>query len=120
MDAVWAELLGAFKTARPLFYSALSHAVPRRIENGALIAGYPQGEEGTLTLLDTPANRTWSEEKLKALTGQKLKLTFQLDPTLTGPVLAEPEAKRDPMEEFKDDALIRRALELFRAEIAAN
>ena len=38
-------------------------------------------------------------------------------PVLLGAAAPEPEAPKDPMAEFKNDALIRKALELFRADI---
>ena len=48
-----------------------------------------------------------------------MKITLELRDGIVATPIAQPppEAKLDPMEEFKRDPLIRKALEIFRAEV---
>ena len=71
--------------------------------------------------LNKPAPRTFLEEVLARLTGQPITVQLELRPGLVvTPVdLPEkaPQVATDPMEEFKNDPLIRHALDIFKAEL---
>ena len=73
-----------------------------------------------------PRTRDFLEALLKEISGQDLKMKFTLKEGLPVAAMAEPPAaldelpakkKGDPQAMFKDDPLIREALEIFKGEI---
>ena len=105
------------------------------VETGALTAidgdtarvTFPEEQALAVQHCEEKENRAYLEGLLSTLAGRTLKLKCDLrsDFTVT-PVPAaraaetKTEAARDPMEEFKNDPLIVKALEIFKAEIAAS
>jgi len=91
------------------------------LENGVATLGFPESGAFALGSLDKPAQRKLLEAIFTQLSGQPVTVKLELRPGLvvkpvTLPTKA-PEPVVDPMEEYKNDPLIRHALELFKAEI---
>jgi DNA polymerase-3 subunit gamma/tau len=94
------------------------------IDGGTAVLGFQSDQSLAAGHCEEPANRKYLEELLSRLANQSLKLRCELREQLEVPAIpivqtpeSRPEPVRDPMEDFKNDPLIRRALELFRAEI---
>lgn len=89
---------------------------------GAAIVGVDAADILTLDLLEAPQNRRFIEDLLANISGQPLTLQLTKceglipEPPPAPPALA-PEPPKDPATDFKNDPLIRKALELFKAEI---
>ena len=71
---------------------------------------------------DKPSHRAYLEQLLTELAGRPLSIQFvKREGLVVGPTRAAADqaatAALDPMQAFKDDALIKKALEAFRAEI---
>ena len=62
-------------------------------------------------------HRDFLEELAASILGRKVSLRFQVRDGIAVAPPAPPEAPRDPMTEFRNDPLIRKALEIFGAEI---
>jgi hypothetical protein len=86
-----------------------------------LTVGFPTDQSLALEYCDQPNNRKLLESIASQLVGRKLKIRFlKREGLVVEKVEGAPaavEATRDPLEEFKDDPLIRKALEIFKAEI---
>jgi len=118
LQELWPKLLGEIRTKRPLILSWLEKAVPLGTEDGVFRLGFPESETLTLESLMRANNRKFIETALSQLLGRPYRLEAEIRAGL-GPVAAAPRAEADPTEVFKNDPLIRKALEIFRAEIQA-
>jgi hypothetical protein len=99
------------------------------VEAGALLeltkdtvtVGFPTDQSLALEYCDQPNNRKLLEAIVSQLVGHKLQIRFLKREGLVVEKVelppAQPEVSRDPLEEFKDDPLIRKALEIFKAEL---
>ncbi len=89
--------------------------------NSAVI-GFPPDQTLAVDLLDSPNNRHFVEQLLHEFSQRNVALRCVTREGLTvTPPAREPAPEAavevDPMEAFKDDPLIRKALELFKAHI---
>jgi hypothetical protein len=91
------------------------------LEGESLTVGFPTDQSLALEYCDQPNNRKLLESIASQLVGRKLKIRFlKREGLVVEKVEVAPaavEVTRDPLEEFKDDPLIRKALEIFKAEI---
>jgi hypothetical protein len=92
------------------------------IKGDTAVVGLDAGDVLGFDLLDTPNNRKLLDALVSEASGQKLAIKFVKKEGLvaTPPpreVEPPPPAPKDPLEEFKNDPLIRKALEIFRGEI---
>lgn len=84
--------------------------------------GFPPDQKLAMESLLRPNNRGFLEKLFTQLTGQPRQLECEtreglvVQPPVLPPPAPEP-APPDPMEDFKNDPLIRKALEIFQAEI---
>jgi hypothetical protein len=93
--------------------------------SGKAVLGFSKDQNLAFDYIQQSNNKTFLEEVLAEILGTAISLScekhdaVELVPVPKAlPAAAEP--VRDPMEEFKDDPLIRKALELFKARIEAN
>ena len=96
------------------------------LEAGALLGvkdnevqlGFPPDQSFAKDFLEG-SHLSFLEEVATRLLGRKAKVRLQVrEGVKAAPVPVEPPPpRRDPMEEFKDDALIRKALEDFRGRL---
>ena len=103
------------KRMRRRFYAGGQGAVRHGLEIGDARVSPPL----RLAFLNGQERRDFIEALVAEIAGQPLTLRTQVREglTVTPPPPREPEKPKDPMEEFKNDPLIKKALELFRAEI---
>ncbi|MGV3530918.1 MAG: DNA polymerase III subunit gamma/tau, partial [Chthoniobacteraceae bacterium] len=118
-EDVWPKLLAEVRKRRPLIAMWVESGVLLGIEGDTAMIGFPTAQTLASDYCQQPANRKFLEALLKELTGQELTLRCQMREGLvvTPPPAPEPEPVLDPLEQFKNDPLIRRALEIFKAEI---
>ncbi len=118
--ALWNSVIARVRKDRPLIANCVEAGTLLEIANGTAIVGFPPERTFEFEQLDMPNQRRFIEALLGELAGCALAIKCV---TREGLVVApppprpEPAAPPDPMEEFKNDPLIRKALELFRAEI---
>lgn len=120
-EHVWKELILGVRKGRPLITSWLeSGALVSLDAKGAVIA-FPPAEKMAYDSVLRPANQKFIEDLLKEITGQSLPLKCELREGLVVErmYIEEPPPPKpvDPAEDFKNDPLIQKALELFKAEI---
>jgi DNA polymerase III subunit gamma/tau len=118
---LWPRLLAEVRKRRPLISSWVQAGTLLGIEGDSALIGFPPGETLAMDAVQGQ-QRKYLEELLSELAGRPLQIRAQARAGLTPAAAPEPEARkeeapRDPVEEFKNDPLIRRALEIFRAEI---
>ena len=102
--------------------------------DGSVLVQLPPTVSSELKSVVGEAGRKDAEAKLSEALGKKIKLMVEVSDHLAEPEIAEPEAPaevplpasvekiepaavKDPMEEFKNDPLIKKALEIFAGEI---
>ena len=120
LDSSWLRVLQEVSSRRPLVLSWIESASPLRFESGTLTLGFPKDRAIAVESLSRANTKAFLEEICGEVLGQACKLQFELKDGLTPvsrPTVPKPV---DPMEDFKNDPLIQKALELFKAEIQAE
>jgi DNA polymerase-3 subunit gamma/tau len=120
--ALWHAVIARIRKERPLLTSSVEAAMLLEITGDTAIIAFPPENALAVELLESPNNRKFTEALLAELTGRPLGIKCVKRAGLkVTEVPREPEPLRapaaDPAGEFKNDPLIRRALDLFRAEI---
>ncbi|MHA3774200.1 DNA polymerase III subunit gamma/tau [Verrucomicrobiota bacterium sgz303538] len=118
-DDLWPRLLAEIRRKRPLIGMWVEAGALLGIENNTVLVGFPPDQKLAAESCQMKNNREFIEGLLSELAGRPLELKTQIREGLVvaPPPTPEPEKPRDPMEEFKNDPLIKKALELFKAEI---
>jgi hypothetical protein len=119
---LWSAVIQRVRKERPLLASTVEATVLLEIKGDIALVGVDSGNTLALDLLDSPNNRRFLEGLLSDAGGRACTMKFaKRDGLVATPPPREPEAApapiKDPMQDFKDDPLIRKALELFKAEI---
>ncbi len=120
LESSWIRILQEVSSRRPLVLSWIENASPLTFEGGTLTLGFPRDQAIAIESLSRPGTKTFLEAICGEVLGQACKLQFELKKGLkpvTSPAAPKP---ADPMEDFKNDPLIQKALELFKAEIQAE
>jgi DNA polymerase-3 subunit gamma/tau len=120
--ALWRDILVAVRDGSPMILSFLEAGTLAEVTATHLKIVFPEGQDLPVGSLMRPKNRAVIEKLAERLTGRALALECELRPGLVVEPVALPTAEpppppADPMEEFKNDPLIRKALDLFQAEI---
>ena len=118
---LWLRLLLDVREKKRLLSTWVEAGALLSLSHGICSIGFPEEASFAMESLSKPAPRKFLEETLTQLTGQPITVKLELRPGLVvAPIdLPEkpPQAAVDPMSEFKNDPLIRHALELFKAEL---
>lgn len=120
LDSSWLRVLQEVSSRRPLVLSWIESASPLKFESGTLTLGFTKDRAIAVESLSRANTKAFLEEICREVLGQACKLQFELKDGLTPvsrPAVPKPV---DPMEDFKNDPLIQKALELFKAEIQAE
>ncbi len=116
-DAFWQALVAAVRRDRKLISAWLETGALIRVDGAAVQIGFPPDQgfskdciAGHLDFLTSEAN---------AILGRRVNVSLELRDGIVAKPIAQPppEAPIDPMANFKNDPLIRKALEIFRAEV---
>jgi DNA polymerase-3 subunit gamma/tau len=112
-EEIWAALLQAGRDQLPGFkiWAELAHF--GGIEGDDVAVFFTPDQTLAREHWEESANLKKMHQWLEEIAGRPLRLRIGVREIAP----AEPEVKRDPMEEFKDDPLIRKALELFRGQL---
>lgn len=125
MTAVWPKVVQLAYTRRPLIKTWIALAHLLGTEGRTVILGFAPGDKTVMESLARPANRSFLEELLRELTGSdwtvKLSLVDGMPASAPAPPAAASapakSAPHEPGDTFKDDPLIKEALEIFKGEI---
>jgi DNA polymerase III subunit gamma/tau len=125
-EAIWQKAVEQIRTTRPLIKVWVESARALGIEGRFFVLGFPPEQKMAMESLATPRTRDFLEGLIREISGQDLKIKSVLKEGLPVPALAETLAetvdvpakkKGDSQAMFKDDPLIREALEIFKGEI---
>ena len=119
LEEKWPEVLAEIRRVRPLIMLWVEAGTLLGVEEGVARLGFPPEQSLAAESCQQANNRTLLEEIISRIGGEPLTLKafVQQGLAVKEPVRREPEKPPDPMAEFKNDPLIRRALEIFRAQI---
>ena len=117
-DAFWQALVEAVRRDRKLISAWLEAGALIRVDGASVLIGFPPAQAFSKDFLEQ-GHREFLTDAASAILGRKVKLTLELRDGIVARAIAQPpsEVKPDPMEEFKRDPLIRKALDIFRAEV---
>jgi DNA polymerase III subunit gamma/tau len=117
--AVWKQAIEQIRARRPLIRGWVEVATALGIEGRFFVLGFPPEHKTAMESVASPRTRDFLEALVREISGQDLKMKFILKEGLPVTVIAElPATKRaDSQSTFKDDPLIREALEIFKGEI---
>jgi DNA polymerase-3 subunit gamma/tau len=124
-EAVWQKVVEQIRARRPLIHGWVAGATPLGIEGHFFQLGFPPEQKMAMESLASPRTRDFLEALIKEISGEILKVKLALKEGLPVRQLAEPPAvpakkKEDSQATFKDDPLIREALEIFKGEIKTS
>ncbi|HWB60218.1 MAG TPA: hypothetical protein VG733_12045, partial [Chthoniobacteraceae bacterium] len=124
-ENLWQDLLVQIHAKRPLISPWVAAGILLKVENGVCIIGFPKDQGIAMDTIQRPSNRTFIENLLSSIAGKPLTFKCELREGLVvaPPVLpevkqekpADPKAKTE--EDFKNDPKIKKAMEIFQAEI---
>ncbi len=124
-EATWQKAVETIHARRPLIRGWIESARVLGIEGINFLLGFPPEQKTAMESIAMPRNRDFLEAVLKEISGRDWKLKFSLREGL--PVSSADERTRsighapvkaaDAQATFKDDPLIREALEIFKGEI---
>jgi DNA polymerase-3 subunit gamma/tau len=120
-ENLWPQLLARFRQQRPFACAFLEAGKLVEVAKNVAVIAFPTEARGQRDMLEKAGDRALLEKMLGELTGEAISLKFDIRAGLVvDPVPREepkPEVKVDPMEAFKNDPLIQKALAEFKAEI---
>ena len=121
-ETVWPKVVEQVRSRRRLISPWVEAATALGIEGRFFLIGFPPQQKTAMESLSIPRTREFLEALIKEISGQEWKIKFVLKEGL--PVVAPMEApaasvpkKQETQATFKDDPLIREALEIFKGEI---
>jgi DNA polymerase-3 subunit gamma/tau len=122
--ALWSELNDRVRTGRPLIRGLVESGALLEIADNKAVVGFPPEQWIAMETCDKPNHRKFLEQQLTELAGRPITIQFvKREGLVVEPSRASLEkaaAEADPMQAFKDDPLIKKALEAFRAEIVES
>ncbi|MDX2080677.1 MAG: DNA polymerase III subunit gamma/tau [Terrimicrobiaceae bacterium] len=130
-SGVWSQIADAVAQESFIRFGWLREGVFVDFQNGVLHVTFPESCREQAESIFMEQGRRDLEKKLLQALGAPVKLAFQFDASLAPepePVASEPEPEppapepapvvaTDPMEEFKNDPLIKKALEVFKSTL---
>jgi DNA polymerase III subunit gamma/tau len=119
-ESAWPRILETIRARRPLIVSWLEPATPVYPERGTLKLLFPRDQSIAVESLSRPNNRKILEDVASEIFGGRWKLEFELRDELPARTKYEPLQPAKPTEVFKNDPMIQKALEIFKAEIQSE
>jgi DNA polymerase III subunit gamma/tau len=121
MAKIWPEVLQQVAKRRPLIRTWVEAAHFLGTDGASVLLGFPADQRTVMESIARPTNRSFLEGLLKELAGGnwtlKLTLDGSLPPTPSSDKSPTAPSKKETPETFKDDPLIKEALEIFKGEI---
>jgi DNA polymerase III gamma/tau subunit len=115
----WQKTVEKVRATRRLIAGWVEAGTAIGIEGRFLVVGFPPELKAAMESLSIPKTRDYIDAVLKEVSGQDWKIKFVVKEGLPVPAPAETAAPKKPETQatFKDDPLIREALEIFKGEI---
>ena len=126
LASIWPKAVQLIYTRRPLIKTWIDSATLLGTEGGCVSLGFAPDQKTVMESLARPPNRIFLEALFKELTGTDWKLKLSLveglpaaPPSSESPSQPDRQLSSDKgsFDSFKDDPLIRAALEIFKGEI---
>jgi DNA polymerase III subunit gamma/tau len=125
LEALWEKAVDQIRLRRPLIKGWIDSAKPLGSENRSFLLGFPPEQKTAMESIAMPRNRDFVESVLKEISGRDWNLQLSLKEGLLVEMPKVETQKQDPPVRskteaavaFKDDPLIRDALEIFKGEI---
>jgi DNA polymerase-3 subunit gamma/tau len=116
---VWEELSTKIPPQKGFLRNSAGAAHVLGIEGRNFLLGFSPHEKSMMEIMGTQANRKFLETLLHEITGKDLsvKLSVQEHLAARNPRPQANESGKSPAGDFKDDPLIKEALEMFKGEI---
>jgi DNA polymerase-3 subunit gamma/tau len=120
---LWEQVSAKVPPQKAFLRNSVAAAHLLGVEGRNLMLGFSPEQKAMMDILGTQANRKFVEMLLQEITGKDLSLKLSVKDDLASKEAnpqnpaAEEEKTSDSSESFKDDPLIREALELFKGEI---
>ena len=123
-EAVWQKVVEQVRTRRRLISPWVEAATVLRTEGRFLLVGFPPQQKTAMESLSIPRTREFLEALIKEISGYGWGIKFVVKEGLPvaaaaveTPSAAPAPKKQETQATFKDDPLIREALEIFKGEI---
>jgi DNA polymerase-3 subunit gamma/tau len=115
----WAKTVEKVRATRRLIAGWVEAGTALGVEGRFLLVGFPPEQKAAMESLSIPKTRDYIDAILKEVSGQDWKIKFVLREGLpvNAPVENAAPKKPETQATFKDDPLIREALEIFQGEI---
>jgi DNA polymerase III subunit gamma/tau len=121
VDEIWHKLAEKVPAQKRFLKSLIDSTRGIGTEGRTFLIGYPPEQKSMIETLATDNNRRFLESLLKEISGRDWNVKFVMKEGLpSAPVVSEapPQTKKQSeAETFKDDPLIKEALEIFKGEI---
>ena len=126
LTAIWPKAVHLAYTRRPLIKTWIALARLLGTEGRNVLLGFAPDQKTVMESLSRPANRSFLEALLKELTGTDWTVKLSIAEGLpSAPPPEETQAETEPgkpkpndsLDSFKNDPLIKEALEIFKGEI---
>jgi DNA polymerase III subunit gamma/tau len=120
LSQLWIDIVTEVRVRRPLIQQYFTAAVPISLLHGELKLGFASDQSMAMETLLRPNNRKFIEQLLTEKLGQPTAIRGEVRDDLA-PIIfpAKIERTGNTEDDFKNDPLIQKALEIFQAEIQA-
>jgi DNA polymerase III subunit gamma/tau len=119
LPSLWMKLLEEVRRRRPLIQSWIETATPLGRNGAELLIGFPASQQLAMESLLRANNRKFVEELLTEIAAAPRTIRAELRDDLVRPATAQ-RSEATLLDGFKNDPLIQKALEIFKAEIEAD
>jgi DNA polymerase-3 subunit gamma/tau len=121
LPALWSKVVEEVRRRRPLILSWIEIATPLGQSGTEVLIGFPRADQVAMESLLRSNNRKFVEDLLSEFAADQRTIRAELrDDLVRREPVAESERKTNLLGGFKNDPLIQKALEIFRAEIEAE
>jgi DNA polymerase III subunit gamma/tau len=117
--SLWMKLVDEVRRRRPLIQSWIEMATPLGQSGTEVLIGFPAAEQLAMESLLRSNNRKFVEELLTEIAAAPRTIRAELRDDLVRPETG-PRPETNLLDGFKNDPLIQKALEIFKAEIEAD
>jgi DNA polymerase-3 subunit gamma/tau len=124
VETLWPSLVERVRKERSFISMWVESGVLEEIRDGAAVFVFAEEQSLAADYISKDGHRDFLEGLLLEITGAPLKVRTELRDSVQRRPVAQPPppvkaVAKDPMEEFKNDPLIRKALEIFKARLEA-
>jgi DNA polymerase III subunit gamma/tau len=119
LQSLWMKVVDEVRRRRPLIQSWIEMATPLSRSGTELLIGFPSAEQLAMESLLRSNNRKFVEDLLTEIAAAPITIRAELREDLVRPEPA-PRSEATLLDGFKNDPLIQKALEIFKAEIEAD